>query len=90
MFNGIWLVATEPLLIRGADIAAGESFEISRTQSGALLVQGKATIQHPQPHPPKRTKALTPEPAPRRRGRPRKTPADSERTYARRDLQAEE
>jgi hypothetical protein len=74
MFNGIWLVASEPLAIQGRDITAGERFHISRVHSGALLVTGKATIAHPQPPP----KAKAPEPqvaaAPptRRRTRQRK------------------
>jgi hypothetical protein len=85
MFNGIWLVATEPLTIQGRDIKAGEQFHISRVHSGALLVMGKATIAHPQPPP----KAKAPEPqvaaapTPRRRTRQRKvldpeTPAQPE------------
>jgi hypothetical protein len=74
MFNGIWLVASEPLTIQGRDIKAGERFHISRVHSGALLVTGKATIAHPQPPP----KAKAPEPQvaaappPRRRTRQRK------------------
>jgi hypothetical protein len=74
MFNGIWLVAAEPLTIQGRDIKVGERFHISRVHSGALLVTGKATIAHPQPPP----KAKAPEPqvaaAPptRRRTRQRK------------------
>ena len=73
MFNGIWLVAVEPLTIQGREIRAGERFHISRVHSGALLVTGKATIAHPQP-PPKSREVAPPEPPPstRRRGRQRK------------------
>jgi len=44
MFNGIWLVASEPLEIQGREIATGERFQISRIHSGALLAQGRATV----------------------------------------------
>lgn len=74
MFNGIWLVATEPLTIKGRTVQAGEQFHISRIHSGALLVTGKATMVQPQPS----SKSRAPEPppivvAPKRRGRPKKT-----------------
>lgn len=69
MFNGIWLLATEPLTVQGRTIRAGERFHISRTHSGALLVTGRATILHPQP--PRKSKAPdpVPEPPPARRRR---------------------
>jgi hypothetical protein len=75
MFNGIWLVASEPLTIQGREVAAGEQFHISRVHSGALLVTGRATIVHPQPPPKSRVAAPPPEPpaAPRRRRRQQKT-----------------
>lgn len=104
MFNGIWLVALEPLEILGREVQPGERFEISRTQSGPFLVMGRARIAASQTPPPKE-----PAPAPRRRGRPRKTetteitqtveetaatepPAEATeptRRYRRRDLEAE-
>jgi hypothetical protein len=71
MFNGIWLVAAEPLTIQGRSIQTGERFHISRVHSGALLVTGRATIAHPQP-PPKSRMADPPIAVPRKRGRPRK------------------
>lgn len=74
MFNGIWLVATEPLTIQGRDVQTGERFHLSRVHSGALLVTGRATILRPQPPP----KASTPEPpAPTPRRRRRTTKADT-------------
>lgn len=98
MFNGIWLVAAEPLTIKGRAIGVGERFEVSRTKSGALLVMGRAMIANPQ-----RLPAETPqesEPPKRRRGRPRKTETAApdpepiaygeQRRYRRRDLEAEE
>lgn len=102
MFNGIWLVACEPLTLRGREVQPGERFEISRTKSGALLVLGRAMIAESQAPPPKEPDP----PAPRRRGRPRKTetaePVDAvestetpempeapPRRYRRRDLEAE-
>jgi hypothetical protein len=74
MFNGIWLVATEPLTIQGRDIKAGEQFHLSRVHSGALLVTGKAKIVHPQPPPKSQMPAPEPVAAPpkRRRARQRK------------------
>lgn len=69
MFNGIWLIATEPLTIQGRDIKAGEQFHISRVHSGALLVTGRATIARPQPPP--KTRAPEPPPPQARRRRPR-------------------
>lgn len=79
MFNGIWLVAKEPLTVQGRDVQAGEQFHISRIHSGALLVTGRATILHPQPPPKSRVVAPpAPEPpAPRRRRRSQKTTVDT-------------
>jgi hypothetical protein len=74
MFNGIWLVATEPLTIQGRDLKAGERFHVSRVHSGALLVTGKATILKPQPPPKSQMPEPPPEP-PKRRGRTRKADA---------------
>lgn len=75
MFNGIWLVACEPLTVSGREVQAGERFEISRTKSGALLVMGKALIADTQKAPPPEPE---PEPVLRRR-RPRKpTTPDSD------------
>lgn len=75
MFNGIWLIASEPLTIQGREVQAGEQFHLSRIHSGALLVTGRATIVHPQP-PPKSRVAAPPAPVPptsRRRRRVQKT-----------------
>src|SRR5688572_13778591 len=72
MFNGIWLVATEPLTIQGRDIKAGEQFHISRVHSGALLVKRQATVVHPQPPPKSQTPEPPPVEAPKRRTRTRK------------------
>lgn len=98
MFNGIWLVASEPVTVQGREVEAGERFQCSRIYSGALLVMGRATIA------PKLPPAPSPDPpAPRRRGRPRKittavvtAETDGEpaidtpkRSYRRRDLEAE-
>lgn len=97
MFNGIWLIAIEPLTMRGREIQIGERFQTSRIHSGALLVTGRARLAPRIPPEP-----VAPPPVPRRRGRPRKvitdTPditngSDAEtptRRYRRRDLQAEE
>lgn len=97
MFNGIWLVAAEPLTVQGREVQAGERFQVSRIHSGALLVMGRATIAPKVPPEP------IPEP-PRRRARARKiqttdiaaeTPESAEtdevskRQYRRRDLEAE-
>lgn len=96
MFNGIWLVAVEPLTLGGREVAAGERFELSRIHSGALLVTGRARLAPRVPPEP-----VAPPPVPRRRGRPRKvvtTDTDTidgtadetpTRRYRRRDLQAE-
>lgn len=75
MFNGIWLVATEPLTVQGREIATGERFQVSRIHSGALLVMGRATLAPRIPPEP----VAPPQPASRRRGRPRKVtpPADA-------------
>jgi hypothetical protein len=83
MFNGIWLVALEPLTIQGREVKAGERFHISRVHSGALLVQKRATILHPQPPPKNKAmvaEAPEPPPAPKRRGRQRKTDVAAEVT----------
>jgi hypothetical protein len=62
MFNGIWLIASESLMIQGREVEAGERFEIPRVHAGALLAMRKATIA------PKLPPAPAPEsPAPRRR-----------------------
>jgi len=99
MFNGIWLVASESLMLEGLEVEPGERFQIPRTLAGAYLVRRQATIApkvDPQPEP-------VPEaPTPRRR-RPRKTTTatisaetpeqssdESPRHYHRRDLEAEE
>lgn len=96
MFNGIWLVACEPLDLLGREVQPGERFEISRTKSGVFLVTGQARIAADQTPPAKEVA-----PAPRRRGRPRKLhttditaessteDADPPRRYRRRDLEAE-
>jgi hypothetical protein len=73
MFNGIWLVAVEPLTVQGRTVQAGERFHISRVHAGALLVTGRATIAEPQPPPKVHVESAPPMPT-RRRGRPRKTP----------------
>jgi hypothetical protein len=93
MFNGIWLVASESIMVQGREVEPGERFQIPRIDAGALLAMRKATIApkfKPAPEPPKR-----------RRGRPRKIqtaaitaesgypPAEHLR-YQRRDLEAEE
>jgi hypothetical protein len=94
MFNGIWLVASEPLELQGREIQTGERFQISRIHSGALLAQGRATVA------PKRPPEPLPDPPTPRRRRPRKlttstiTPETPEapepsRTYQRRDLEPE-
>lgn len=95
MFNGIWLVAREPLTLGGREVAAGERFETSRIHSGALLVTGRARLAPRIPPEP-----VAPPPVPRRRGRPRKVTPETDsidgtadetptRRYRRRDLQAE-
>lgn len=90
MQQRIWLEATEPITVNGRDVLPGERFEMSRTESGALLVMGQARIAKPQKPP-----AAEPEPPKRRRGRPRKTETTQEtaeaptRQYRRRDLEAE-
>jgi len=99
MFNGIWLVASEPLELQGREIATGERFEISRIHSGALLAQGRAMVA------PKVPPAPVP-PVPARRSRARKTttiaitaessdyPSENlvapSRSYHRRDMEPEE
>ena len=87
MFNGIWLVASETLTVKGRTIEAGERFELPRIKAGPLLVLGRAMIAQPQTLP----KAEPDAPPKRRRGRPRKTEtSESPRQYRRRDLEAEE
>jgi len=93
MFNGIWLVASEPLELQGREIATGERFQISRIHSGALLAQGRATVA------PKVPPAPVP-PVPARRSRARKISTaniisesslpEHTRTYTRRDMEPEE
>lgn len=93
MFNGIWLVASEPLELQGREIQTGERFQISRIHSGALLAQGRATVAPKVPPVPE-------PPAPARRSRARKIttstiPAETtsvpepSRTYQRRDMEPE-
>lgn len=99
MFNGIWLVATDTLTIRGREIQPGERFEVPRVRSGDYLLTNRAILA-PRLVPKAESAAAPeqPEPPPvaRKRGRPRKTPAVNEgspaptRTYRRRDLEAEE
>lgn len=102
MFNGIWLVATDTLTIRGREIQPGERFEVPRVRSGDYLLTNRAILA-PRLVPKAESVAAPeqPEPPPvaRKRGRPRKTPADDsteqgspapKRKYQRRDLQAEE
>ena len=97
MFNGIWLVATDTLTIRGREIQPGERFEVPRVRSGDYLLTNRAILaprlvpkadSAAEPPPPEEP------PVARKRGRPRKTPAVNEgspapRTYRRRDMEAE-
>ena len=64
MFNGIWLVASEPLTIKGREVSAGEQFEISRHKSGELIVLGRATIAKSQSAPPQPPPQPEPPPPP--------------------------
>lgn len=61
MFNGIWLVASESLMIRGEEVEAGERFEIPRIHAGPYLAKRQATIA------PKIAPEPEPKPTPRRR-----------------------
>lgn len=49
MFNGIWLVAMEPMTVNGRDLKMGDYFEYPRVLAGALLVMKRATVLRPVP-----------------------------------------
>jgi hypothetical protein len=98
MFNGIWLVASEPLTVRAQEIQAGEVFQCPRILAGAYLVMRRASLA-PKSSIPDTSVAAAPR---RRRGRPRKTETADlvseasedavkpKRHYRRRDLEADE